>query len=219
MEQPIDLAGFRPPQQARSREALRKLLTAAEQVLEEVGYEECTMAAVAERAGVSVGSIYRRFEGRDQLLAVLKERMASDLEARILAALDAAPQSLEGIVRAYIHTLAAAFSSGSAILPDLFGRRDRRSLSDPGQAALEAGYELFATATKPHWSGIERSDPTYAVRSAAETIMAAFVHRAMRAQGAPGRFPAENWMRYADELTDMVLAYLRTPEDVDSAGE
>lgn len=217
MEHAIDSVGYRPPQQARSREALRKLLTAAEEILAEVGYEECTMAAVAERAGVSVGSIYRRFEGRDQLLAVLKERMLSDLEARIVAAVDGAPKNLDDIVRAYVHALAVAFSSGSAVLPDLFGRRERRNLSDPGQAALEAGYDFFATATKPYWSTIERSDVSYAVRATAETIMASFVHRAMRAQAAPGKFSGEDWNRYADHLTDMVLAYLRTPEDLGTA--
>ena len=218
MEHAIDSVGVRPPQQARSREALRKLLTATEEVLAEVGYEECTMAAVAERAGVSVGSIYRRFEGRDQLLAVLKERMLSDLEARVVAAVDAAPNNLDDIVGAYVHALAVAFSGGSAILPDLFGRRDRRNLSDPGQTALEAGYDFFATATKPFWSTIERSDVSYAVRSAAETIMASFVHRAMRAQGAPGKFSQEDWTRYADHVTDMVLAYLHAPEGEGSAG-
>lgn len=217
MERDIDPVGFRPPQQARSREALRKLLTAAEEVLAEVGYEECTMAAVAERAGVSVGSIYRRFEGRDQLLAVLKERMLSDLEARLVAAVDAAPKNLDDIVRAYVHALAVAFSTGSAVLPDLVGRRDRRNLSGPGQAALEIGYDFFAAATKPYWSSVERLDVSYAVRAAAETIVASFVHRAMRAQGAPGKLSGEDWIRYADELTAMVLAYLRTPDDPGSA--
>ncbi|GAA1741999.1 helix-turn-helix domain-containing protein [Aeromicrobium alkaliterrae] len=211
MESQFDAVGFRPPQQARSREALRKLLTAAEEVLTEVGYEETTMAAVAERAGVSVGSIYRRFEGRDQLLAVLKERMFSDLEARIVAAVEAAPQSLEGVVRVYVRALADAFSH-SAVLPDLFGRRDRRALSDPGQAALEAGYDFFATVTTPYWSEIERTDVSQTVRAAAETIMASFVHRAMRAQGAHGEFSDEDWSQYADRLAEMVLAFFRTPD-------
>lgn len=175
------------------------------------------MVAVAERAGVSVGSIYRRFEGRDQLLAVLKERMLSDLEARIVAAVDAAPKNLDDITRAYVHALAVAFSNDSAVLPDLFGRRDRRNLSDRGQAALETAYAYFASVTEPYWSTIERSDVSYAVRAVAETIMASFVHRAMRAQGAPGRLAAEDWIRYADQLTDMVLAYLRTPEDLGTA--
>ncbi|MGJ9424122.1 TetR/AcrR family transcriptional regulator [Aeromicrobium sp. CF3.5] len=217
MEHAVNPVGFRPPQQARSREALRKLLTAAEEVLAEVGYEDCTMAAVAERAGVSVGSIYRRFEGRDQLLTVLKERMLSDLEARIVTAVDAAPHNLDGIIRAYVHALAVAFTHDSAVLPDLFGRTDRRNLRDPGQAALEAGYDFFAAATKPYWSMIERSDVGYAVRASAETILASFVHRAMRAQGAPEKFSGDDWTRYADELADMVLAYLRTPEDLSTA--
>ena len=63
--------GFHPPQQARSRASLRKVLASAEHVLSTGGIDEFTIAAVAEHAGVSVGAIYRRFTGKEQLLRAL----------------------------------------------------------------------------------------------------------------------------------------------------
>ena len=41
-------------------------------LLEEGGAEALTVAAVAARAGVSVGSVYRRFGDKDRLLASLQ---------------------------------------------------------------------------------------------------------------------------------------------------
>ena len=56
----------RPPQQARSRAALQRLLASAEYVLVNGGIDGFTIARVAEHAGVSVGGVYRRFEGKEQ---------------------------------------------------------------------------------------------------------------------------------------------------------
>src|SRR3954447_19420969 len=56
------------PQQARSRRTLLLLLSAAEELLEEKGLDAATVPAIAERAGVSVGVVYRRFPDKDALL-------------------------------------------------------------------------------------------------------------------------------------------------------
>jgi len=58
----------RQPQQARSRETLGRLLDAAEMLLTEGGLDAATVPAIAERAGVSVGVVYRRFPDKDALL-------------------------------------------------------------------------------------------------------------------------------------------------------
>src|SRR5947208_9650927 len=62
------------PQQARSRRTLLLLLSAAEELLEEKGLEGTTVPAIAERAGVSVGVVYRRFPDKDALLRAVYER-------------------------------------------------------------------------------------------------------------------------------------------------
>lgn len=46
------------PQQARSADLVTSILAAAAQVLAKEGMERFTTARVAERAGVSIGSLY-----------------------------------------------------------------------------------------------------------------------------------------------------------------
>jgi AcrR family transcriptional regulator len=66
----------------RLREAsVRDILAAAEEVFAERGLEQASMAQIAERAGVAVGTLYNRFADREALLdALLTERRAELLE-------------------------------------------------------------------------------------------------------------------------------------------
>src|SRR5262245_10565955 len=68
------------PKQARSRESFQKLLTAARDVVAEMGLEGATIPRIAARAGLSPGAIYRRFPDKDALLqaVVLKTLQESD---------------------------------------------------------------------------------------------------------------------------------------------
>lgn len=59
------------PQNARSRRTAEALLSAARAIVEQDGFESLTMAAVAERAGVSRRAVYLHFAGRADLLTEL----------------------------------------------------------------------------------------------------------------------------------------------------
>ncbi len=56
------------PQQARSRESLRKLQKATAEVLKQHGVEGTTIPRIAQHAGLTPGAIYRRFHDKDALL-------------------------------------------------------------------------------------------------------------------------------------------------------
>src|ERR1044071_9544597 len=56
------------PQQARSRESLRKLLKAAAEVLGQHGVEGATIPRIATHAGLTPGAVYRRFKDKDALI-------------------------------------------------------------------------------------------------------------------------------------------------------
>jgi AcrR family transcriptional regulator len=59
------------PQNARSRRTGAALLSAARELIEQDGFAALTMAAVAERAGVSRRAVYLHFATRTELLATL----------------------------------------------------------------------------------------------------------------------------------------------------
>lgn len=72
-----------PPQQARSRESLQRMLDAAEVVLEKRGVEGTTLARVARQAGITPSNVYRRFRNKDALLAAVFDRF-TDINRREL---------------------------------------------------------------------------------------------------------------------------------------
>lgn len=81
-------------------------------LLRERDFESVTVAAIASRAGVSVGGFYARFEGKEALLHAL----AADVIADCYAALDSAfapsriaRASVEGVVRAYVRVMVEKF--------------------------------------------------------------------------------------------------------------
>jgi AcrR family transcriptional regulator len=62
------------PRQARSLATVGIILDAAALVLVEEGYDRATTNRIAERAGVSIGSLYQYFPNRDALLGALHSR-------------------------------------------------------------------------------------------------------------------------------------------------
>ena len=67
---------------ARNREAL---LLAAQQLIDDCGVDAVTMEAVAIRAGVGKGTVFRRFESREGLMAAVLNRSETEFQAAILA--------------------------------------------------------------------------------------------------------------------------------------
>jgi len=79
-------ASFKPrkrPVQARSEATVSALFEASIQVLLGVGYRKFTTTRVAERAGVSVGSLYQYFPNRQALITAVIERYLEGLRATI----------------------------------------------------------------------------------------------------------------------------------------
>ena len=72
----------RPVRQQRSRETLDRLLDAAEAVLAEEGLEAATVPRIADRAGMSVGAVYRRFPDKDAVLRAVYGRFFACLAAQ-----------------------------------------------------------------------------------------------------------------------------------------
>ncbi|HEB89025.1 MAG TPA: TetR family transcriptional regulator [Deltaproteobacteria bacterium] len=69
------------PKQARARERLTKILDATRAELEERPVAEITMDAIAERAGVPVGSLYQFFGSKTALLVEVAAMVMSEADA------------------------------------------------------------------------------------------------------------------------------------------
>lgn len=67
------------PQQARSQRTVATILEAAAHVFEACGIERATTNAIAERAGVSIGSLYQFFPSKSAILCAVIEQYQDEL--------------------------------------------------------------------------------------------------------------------------------------------
>jgi len=74
------------PVQARSVATIAALHIAVIQVLTREGLGRCTTTRIAQRAGVSVGTIYQYYPNRDVLLAAVLERHLEGFSASVIGA-------------------------------------------------------------------------------------------------------------------------------------
>lgn len=79
------------PVQKRSRATVEAILGAATRILEEQGLTGFNTNAVAERAGVSIGSLYQYFPGKDAILVALMEQGMMMFSENLSQAIDDAP--------------------------------------------------------------------------------------------------------------------------------
>lgn len=77
------------PIQQRSAARLSGLLDAAAAVVDEVGFDRITTAMVAERAGASIGTVYRYYPDRVAVLHALHERAVLRFRQRVVDELGA----------------------------------------------------------------------------------------------------------------------------------
>ncbi|MDN4596276.1 TetR/AcrR family transcriptional regulator [Leifsonia virtsii] len=77
------------PIQERSAARIDALLDAAAAVVDEIGFDRLTTAMVAERAGASIGTVYRYFPDRIVLLQALRDRALLRYRRSVVEAIDA----------------------------------------------------------------------------------------------------------------------------------
>ncbi|MGH8446101.1 MAG: TetR/AcrR family transcriptional regulator [Solimonas sp.] len=76
------------PRQARAQATVEAILEAAARILAGEGYAAMSTNRVAERAGVSVGSLYQYFPNKNALVAALHQRHGRQIHELLAQALD-----------------------------------------------------------------------------------------------------------------------------------
>lgn len=140
--------------QARSRERLRRVLDAADEVLAAEGPDAFTTTRVAEVAGVSVGSVYRFFPDKEAIVEALAVRYWSDFEDLVAGVAEAdEAQPHDDPVGAVLDVLVAGFQARPGFLGLWFGglRTERvRDATRPTRTAIAVSIERILAR---HWPG------------------------------------------------------------------
>ncbi|MDA9501182.1 TetR family transcriptional regulator [Bradyrhizobium sp. CCBAU 11357] len=196
------ISSRKQPQQARSTELVAAILDAAVQVLAKEGAQRFTTARVAERAGVSVGSLYQYFPNKAAILFRLQSdewRQTSELLRGILA--DRAkppPARLRALVHAFIRSeceeaaMRTALNDAAPLYRDAPEAREAR-------AASRGIVDVFMREALPKASN--------ATRGLAGELITTTLSEAGKRFSETRRSEAEI-ARHADGLADMFCAYL-----------
>ncbi|MFJ9433076.1 TetR family transcriptional regulator [Streptomyces sp. NPDC101490] len=97
----------RAPVQQRSAERLARILDACAALLDETGYEQLSTRAVAGRAGVPIGSVYRFFGNKRAMVAALAHRNLDEYARRVSRRLAETPAldahgAIDGVLDEFI---------------------------------------------------------------------------------------------------------------------
>lgn len=176
----IDANPRKLPRQARSKATVDAVVTAAAQVLIEQGYEGATTMRVAERAGVSIGSLYQYFPNKESLIVVLIEQHADQIVEIMEKALgDPANVTLADGLRAIIRAGTSAHHLDPTlhkILNEQIPRVGRLAKAMDTISRITRAIELFLRA---HASEMRPGlDPAVAA-VVIETTLEALSHRAV----------------------------------------
>lgn len=200
--QRAQLGSRKKPQQARSNDLVAAILEAAIQVLAKEGAQRFTTTRVAEKAGVSVGSIYQYFPNKAAILFRLQSDEWRETTAMLHDTLQDASrpplERLRRLVHAFVKSecdeagMRIALSDAAPLYRDAPEAREVRAASD-GVLATFMG-EVLPEATE-------------ATRGLAGELIKATLSAVGKEFSETPR-TAREITRYSDAMADMFCAYL-----------
>jgi AcrR family transcriptional regulator len=190
------------PKQARSAELVATILEAAVQVLRKEGAQLFTTARVAERAGVSIGSVYQYFPNKAAILFRLQSdewRQTGELLRTILEDVQRPPlERLRTLVHAFVRSeceeaeVRIALNDAAPLYRDAPEAREAR-------ASREGSVEFFMREALP--------DTSEATRAMAGNLITTTLSDVGKHFSQSFRTPAEIEI-FAEAMADMFCAYL-----------
>ena len=182
------------PRQSRARASVDVVLEAAAQVLEAAGEAGFNTNAVAERAGVSIGTLYRYFPDKQAILRALALRETDAHRERVMAALEGGQGVARdrAMIRAFVQAFAGRLQARRIAASALLAQADHAELAAKFSAAEEG---LTDASGRP-------------LTRVQAFVLSRAIHGAMRAAVLEGVDFLES-REFEDELVRLGRAYLR----------
>ena len=193
----------RIPRQARAAETAETILEGAAQILEAGGLAGFTTNAVAERAGVSIGTLYQYFADKNAILLALARQQVglglADIARALSGEIDPTPEGrVRAMVRAAVHAFRGRQRARKAVMEAVLTQGLHAELMVPvvtfiaqqGARVGAAPQAVFATMTPLQMFVMSRS--------MIGVLRAAVLEEQPFFKSRP----------FEDELVRLVLAYL-----------
>jgi AcrR family transcriptional regulator len=193
----------RTPRQTRAAETVAAIVEAAAQILESGGVAAFTTNAVAERAGVSIGTLYQYFGDKNAvLLALARQEMDAALTEIDHALQGEVDPTLEGRIRAMVRTMIHAFRgrqrARKAVVQAILAQGIGIELMAPVAAFIASAGAAVGNSPRSILPALSREQLFVLSRSALGVIRAAVLEEQ----------PFLRSRAFEDELVRMIVAYL-----------
>ncbi|MCY1670746.1 TetR/AcrR family transcriptional regulator [Novosphingobium sp. SL115] len=202
----------RKPQQGRSKASLERMLVAARELMLERGSEDFTLQDVNQRGNVSIGSIYLRFQSKENLVRAVIARVLEDLaqaEEVMMAEILAMSDTLEEFMPRYV----AGYAEVLRLNAPLLRLAMERASFDPLVSKPGKDHALMATrrgmdAMLRYRDSFGGSDHETKATSAYKIVFATLARQL--SLGSSGEAAHDyDWEVLKRELGRMCVAYLR----------
>jgi AcrR family transcriptional regulator len=202
----------RVPQQGRSRASYERMLTAAEKLMIKRGDDDFTLTEVAKAGKVSIGSIYLRFDSKDDLIRAVHARTLARLDEDQVVMLDdvrSRSSSLDDYARHFVEAYAELLKAYSPVLrPIMFRAIHDTSISSLGR---DAAVRLSAAVYEQllgYSAEFGRADHQRLVENAFRMIYCTLA-RYLGLGSSPESANEGNWEELKEDLAVMCPAFLR----------
>lgn len=205
-------APSRAPLQGRSRASFERMLSAAAKLLIERGNDDFTIADVSKVGKVSIGSIYGRFDSKDDLIRAVQARALADVDADMSAGLNAATlksNSLDELVSNLIDCLAEVLRKHADIFRPLMLRATfDEVIATVGKRSYAETERQFRETILARAREIHHPDPERAVRSVFRIVYAAIARYLGFGSSTTAAWEGD-WQILKEDLEVMSSAFLR----------
>lgn len=200
------------PRQQRSKQTVERLLTAAEELFGEVGQAGFTIPEVSRRAGISVGTVYRRYATKEDLLVAVLRRVEQQ-EAALLSLWDGEDWSAfdsAAMIERLVGDLGRAWHDHAPTMRAMMARRFQMPDDQVFAQGLEVAARqsaLFRAAVMTHQESVVHPAPEEAVDFAYRLIVSVCARWTARAIETRAPRPLA-WGEMLARLSDTVTVYL-----------
>jgi AcrR family transcriptional regulator len=189
----------RNPQQDRAKETISAIFEATARILEREGRRALNTNSIAERAGVSIGTLYQYFPNKEAILiAMAREQIERDGRAVLEALETSGPVEPE---RAAVRALIAAYEKRresrriavDTLVAEGLGHERAKSLRVVAET-IAARSDFFPARSKPH-----TSTEIFVITRAVNGVLRATIEEA---------WDLLDTRAFEDELVKLVRGYL-----------
>lgn len=190
------------PSQARASQTVDAIIEAATQILQNDGEERLNTNRIAERAGVSIGSLYQYFADKEAIIEAIARRERNKIIATIVKSLSVAnPPDPESAVREIVRTLIGAFARRRRARRIIVSMMLRRWQDAPEEQGADEVALLLLNAT-------DKSDDTREMTPVIAFVLTRAILGAIRS-AVMENSPYLETQEFEDELVHLVKQYRR----------